>query len=289
MRSPLLATSCPESLIEELAARRCILFLGSGVSATSQDKSGRRPSSWKDFIEDIKHIIKDANKDILNYVDEQIKKENYLLALQAIYDSAKKADYTRFLENEYKHDYIPSEVHHYIQKIDSKIVITTNFDNIYETLCHGSTYTVMNYSDSKSIVHALKSPQNLIIKAHGTIDKPDDIIFTASQYYESQEKYPDFYSLLAALFLTNTVVFLGYSLSDPDINLILQFLHRTATDSSPHYLITKSGTPLQLKDHWKKVYNVEVVEYGDKHEDFFPAMEYLLEQVDESRVLHGIP
>ena len=60
------------------------------------------------------------------------------------------------------------------------------------------------------------------------------LIFTAKQYYQAQEKYPEFYHLMTALFLTHTVVFLGYSINDPDINLLLLFLHNTANTSYPH-------------------------------------------------------
>ena len=168
MATNMFEDACPETLIEELASKRCILFLGSGVSATAKDKDGKSPLTWKEFVDGIKNTIKNPNKEDLEYIEDKIKKEDYLLALQAIYDTTKKADYTRFLENQFKHDYEPSNVHKYIQKIDSKIVITTNFDKIYENLCSSSTYTVMNYSDTRNIVHAIKSPQNLIIKAHGT-------------------------------------------------------------------------------------------------------------------------
>ena len=74
-------------------------------------------------------------------------------------------------------------------------------------------------------------------------------------------------------------MFVGYGLNDPDINLVLQFLHKSTTVSSPHYMITKTGTPKQLKEHWRKVFNVEVIEYGDEYEDLIPAMEYLSERV----------
>lgn len=280
--------NCPDSLIEELASRRCVIFLGSGASATAKDQDGKSPLTWEDFVKGIKSTMGRSKTETIEFIDNEIKKGNYLLALQAIYDETKKADYIRFLEKEFKHGYEPSALHKSIQRIDSKVVITTNFDKIYESLCTGAEYTTLNYDDTKSIVHELKSPRNLIIKAHGTIDKPDDIIFTSSQYYDSQEQYPEFYNLLSALFLTNTVVFIGYSLSDPDINLVLQFLHKTATESSPHYLIMKTGTSKHLKDHWRKVYNVEVIEYGEEYDDLLPAMAFLADSVESYRRGRGV-
>ena len=40
----------PENLIEELAYRRCIIFIGAGISATAKNASGETPVIWEDFL-----------------------------------------------------------------------------------------------------------------------------------------------------------------------------------------------------------------------------------------------
>lgn len=274
----------PDSLVEELASRRCVLFLGSGISATASKDDGTKPKTWREFIEGIRLIATKASADDMEYIDEQLRKEDYLLALQAIHDSCIPAEYVRYLDSEFKVDYNPSKVHESIRQIDSKIVVTTNFDSIYDNLCKSSTYSVLDYEEAEDIVQTLKSPTNLIIKAHGTIEKKSKLIFTSSQYYKSQQENPEFYEILYSLFLTNTVVFLGYSLNDPDINLLLQYLHKSASEASPHYLVIKNGTAPQLKKHWKETYNVQIIEYGDDYAQFEPAIMNLADKVEEFRV-----
>lgn len=39
----------PEALVEAIARRRCVLFLGSGISANSKNSSGKRPATWENF------------------------------------------------------------------------------------------------------------------------------------------------------------------------------------------------------------------------------------------------
>lgn len=39
----------PEALVEAIARRRCVLFLGSGISANSQNSSGKRQQRGKSF------------------------------------------------------------------------------------------------------------------------------------------------------------------------------------------------------------------------------------------------
>lgn len=41
----------PEKLIQDIARRRCVLFLGSGVSANSINADGERPKTWREVLE----------------------------------------------------------------------------------------------------------------------------------------------------------------------------------------------------------------------------------------------
>ena len=180
-------------------------------------------------------------------------------------------------------------MHVLITDLDSKIVVTTNFDKLYEGLCHEPEYITFDYTDTRSIIGSIKAPENIIIKAHGSIDDTEKLIFTAKQYYQAQEQYPEFYHLMTALFLTHTVVFLGYSLNDPDINLLLQFLHNTANSSCPHYMIDKRGNKPQLVKHWKDTYNVSLLEYGDDYSCLEKSLEELRDLVYNLREERGMP
>lgn len=280
----------PTNLIEELAYRRCVLFLGAGISATATNDKGESPDTWEVFLEHIKTLMKCPTPEDTEFVDEMLHEKNYLMALQAICDLCDSGEYSNYLKQMYlRKEYNPSAVHNLIKELDSKIVITTNFDKIYETECNQQGYAIFDYTEAKSIVGCLKSPENIIIKAHGSIDDTEKIVFTAKQYYKAQEQYPEFYRLLSALFLTHTVVFLGYSLQDPDINLLLQFLHDTANTSSPHYLVTTKGNKQQLKNHWKEVYNVSLIEYGDDHSCLQSSLETLRDAVNQLREERGMP
>lgn len=236
--------------------------------------------------------MRQASRKDKKFIKNMLNQKNYLLALQAIYDLCDPGEYGNYLKDIYiRGGYKASKVHELIRDIDSKILITTNFDKIYESLVCDSFpgYSTFSYTETKSIIGCLRSPYNLIIKAHGNIDDTNKIIFTAQQYYKAQEMYPEFYNLLAALFLTHTIVFIGYSLQDPDINLLLQFLHGSANASSPHYLVTLKGNPFQLIKHWKETYNVSVIEYGDNFDCFEKRIEELRDRVIALREERGMP
>jgi hypothetical protein len=279
----------PENLIEELAYRRGILFLGSGVSATAKNDKGESPETWNGFLRKIKDLIKNPNQVDLDFIEKMLDQENYLMALQAIHDLSDSGAYSKYMKDTFaRGKFIASNVHKAIKKINSKIVITTNFDKIYDNLCNDDLYVKYDYQKTKSIISNVKSPENIIIKAHGTIDDTNEIVFTSEQYYTTQEKYPEFYSLLKALFLTNTVLFLGYSLNDPDINLVLQSFPNTSNSSAPHYIVVKEGTSQHVIKHWEKTYNVRCLEYGPSYDNFEENIEELQELVASLRAERGI-
>ena len=43
----------PDDLILELARKRCVLFLGSGISANATDIDGNHPPTWRKFLEEV--------------------------------------------------------------------------------------------------------------------------------------------------------------------------------------------------------------------------------------------
>ena len=280
----------PDNLVEELAYRRCLIFLGSVISATAKNDAVESPDTWGAFLDNVKSKMKNPSEDDKKFVEDMLKKQNYLLALQAIADLCDSGEYSNYLKSQYlRGKYKPSKVYELIKDLDSKIVVTTNFDKLYEGLCHEPEYITFDYTDTRSIIGSIKAPENIIIKAHGSIDDTEKLIFTAKQYYQAQEQYPEFYHLMTALFLTHTVVFLGYSLNDPDINLLLQFLHNTANSSCPHYMIDKRGNKPQLVKHWKDTYNVSLLEYGDDYSCLEKSLEELRDLVYNLREERGMP
>lgn len=280
----------PPNLIQEISYRRCILFLGAGVSACSTNDNGDSPKTWPDFLSDAINLIQNPSTEINDLISRLLSQKNYLMALQVIHNQCEPGTYGNYLRDVFiVPNYKPSGLHDIIKEIDSKLVITTNFDKIYDNLCNEHEYVVATYTETQKILYNIKSVSNIIIKAHGSIDDIDKIVFTQKQYYEAKKKYPEFYNLLHALFLTHTVVFLGYSLSDPDINLVLETVAGSNSPSKPHYIVVKEGIEDEIKRYWKDCYNISVLEYGPDHDKLVESLKELLARVMSYRVSKGMP
>jgi hypothetical protein len=254
----------------------------------SEAVDGSKPKGWEQFIGEALQLVKEGQKkeEIKNLISEK----KYLLSLQAIYSEVDEADYLSFLDQNFNKNFTHNRLHEIILGLDSRIVITTNFDKIYDSYCIKTSnegFKVITY-DSVSLVDEIKSDTRLIIKAHGTIDNINGMIFTRSEYHKMKRNYPNFYDVLKALFITHTVLFIGCSLEDPDVQLSLEDVNIVGSlGKRPHYALILKGSQNQfgLTD-WKKTYNIRALEYGPAHHDLIPDLEVLLEQVNQERMIH---
>lgn len=271
----------PRALVEELASRRCIVFLGAGASAGSinQDTPPKSPPTWSALLDGIKSIARD--KASIPIADSLIAKEKYLDAAEVLFGSINPADFASYIREVMAEPrYQASDIHEHVLNLDPKIVVTTNYDDIYDNYCKSGKeqglYNVCKYYESH-LVSDLRSPVRQIIKAHGCITDPSKIVLTRSQYFQERQNHPNFYKVLDALFLTNTLLFLGYSLSDPDIQLMLENSNITYKASHPHYALVEEGMEESIKKAYKEAYNIDFVEFPPG--DFAKANEMLEELV----------
>jgi hypothetical protein len=272
----------PESLVQEIADRRCILFLGSGVSASAADENGGKPKTWNEFLTAAAELVKNQEHKLA--IEKLIKKDQLLIALEAIESEADAGDYHKLLNSCFGSlKFKPGDLHKVIYNLDARLVITTNFDKIYEqywTHFSQEGFKTISY-DGESLGDEIRSDTRLIIKAHGSIDNLQKMIFTRAQYHAAKSKYPAFYEILRALFLTHTVMFIGCGMQDPDVLLTLEEVKISSSSNRPHYALIKEKSSSQyITQDLKKSYNVQVLEFGPTHNELTSSLNELFEQVD---------
>lgn len=278
----------PKALITELASRRCIIFIGSGASASSiSQDGGKHPPTWNTFLSSL--IVMMHEKRDLPIIEDYITKQKYLEAAEIIKKNTSPADFSAFIREELVTPrYKPSKIHESILEIDPKIVITTNYDDIYDTFCRTGAaqegYNISKYYESH-IISDLRSPVRLIIKAHGCISDASKIVLTKSEYFQVRQKYSNFYKVLDSLFLTHTILFLGYSLTDPDIQLVLENVNIAAPSPHPHYFVTTSNINSAIKEANRRSYNLEFIEFAEEnYMELNEGLFELAESVKENRM-----
>lgn len=280
----------PDKLIDAIAHRKSVLFLGSGISANAKNNEGKHPATWESFLCSILEKRGTPETSHVAEIKELLEKQDYLLACELIVDLIGKEDFGEAAANEFRRPkYSPAEIHRVIYGLDSKIVITPNVDKIYDECATGESHSsvvVKNYYDS-DLAKYLRTEDYLIIKAHGSVDDTSKMIFTHGHYSEARCRYSSFYKLLDALILTHTFIFLGCGIKDPDIALTLENANFIYEGCTPHYFITAAG---EISDNVKKILlnnrNIEVVTYDNadgSHKELLGSLKQLIELVEERR------
>jgi hypothetical protein len=277
----------PESLISDLARRKCILFLGAGVSMNSKSADGlKSPPSWKSFLE-----ICIAGMQNTTQIRKLIANEDYLTACEMIKSKLAKGQFhsnvkSAFLVPKFKH----ASIHESLFKLDCRIVVTPNFDKIYETYVSretDGTVIVKNYCDN-DIVTDIKGDGRVIIKIHGTVDNTQKLIFSRSDYARARSESRDFYELLNALSLTHTFLFIGCGVNDPDIRLLLEdsFFKHDAT--KPHFMVaSEKSIHKDMKSIIEDTLNLNILQYKTpkgSHDELTRSLNELVGFVDERRI-----
>lgn len=280
----------PQDLVSDVARRRCVLVLGSGISSNSTNASGARPKTWAAFLNHATTFIgaPAAHKKEINKL---IRNNEFLTACQVIRDLMGKTAFYQLTEQEYL---IPrfqyAEIHDRIIELDSRIVATPNFDTIFENRINSvqhSSVAVKNYYDN-DVAEAIRSTKRMVLKIHGTINSPNRMIFTRDDYTKARHENAAFYSILDALAVTHTFLFLGCGLDDPDIKLILEDYGFKHEHSRPHYFVLPSSKLHAIvKPAVEKSLNVSCLSYpaprGD-HSKLKASIQELRDLVNAERL-----
>lgn len=282
----------PAKLVEDIAARRAVLFFGSGISSNSTSSSGKRPPTWGKFLDDLRETAKVSglltpgdNKTLRQLMAER----DYLSVCDVLKRILGREDFVARIKNEFKTPgYQPAEIHKAMNRLDLRVVATPNFDEIYETYVQGvtnGTCSVKLHSDS-DIAECLRGNDRVILKIHGTVSDANELIFTRSDYAEARYKYRAFYSLIESLIRTHTFLFIGCGLSDPDIRLLLEDYSYSFAQSRRHYFTIAAGTLGKVSSAvLGEALNLSFLEYNskDNHAELSLSLPQLADVVERDR------
>lgn len=63
----------------------------------------------------------------------------------------------------------------------------------------------------------LSNPYGSVYKIHGSVENPEELVFTSDDYSEFDQRYDLIRAQLISLFVHNPIVFIGYSVNDVNI------------------------------------------------------------------------
>ena len=213
-------------LAEELEKGKLVVFVGAGVS-----KNSGLPD-WKELI-----------KDYAEYrgIKEFTSKE-YLTIPEEVFERYGSLKYYEIAEKRFSGKYFPNSIHKILKEMDLTYIITTNYD----TLIEDEIKNLQVVSKDEDLPYT--SSNRMLIKMHGDF-KNKNIVLKKSDYDNYEKNFPLISTHIKGLFTTNTVLFIGYSYNDTNIQQIMNWIKEI------------------LKEKTRKAFLVEFTEEDDKEEE----------------------
>jgi hypothetical protein len=253
-----------DALAQAVNEGQCILFLGAAVHSPPPVGSGfdypreQRPPTGRG----LSRTLADQCRLKKHYEDED---ETNLQRVALFYELGRsRKDLVDAIAREVEDGRRPSPALRALAEIDFPLVITTNYDTLFEQALEavGKQPRVSVRSLSRHLEADLAdlSPQSpIVLKLHGDIHQRDTIVITDDDYIdfvgEMTEKEPahPFPLALREMLTEWTTLFIGYSLADYNLRLLFRTLRWRMDRANVSVMYSVDRSPDELiREVWER-------------------------------------
>lgn len=248
-----------------------ILFVGAGVSASLG------LPNWSQLIEKLSKDLRYDSRVFAGYGES--------LALAEYYEIKEGLEGLReWMQEKWnisKDEIKKSKIHEYIARLKFPIVYTTNYDHCLEQAFKvwGNQYKKVVYVDD---IVKIRSDRTQLIKLHGDMTDEKTIVLTEKSYFDRLDFETPLDMKLRSDILGKSILFIGYSLTDINIRLLIYKLDKIwdkANNGSSRpklYIFLPTANPIQTEILKKRGIETIVGEGLDPKESLEKFLEELL-------------
>lgn len=227
----------PRELIDALKARKLVIFAGAGVSTDS------RHAHNKSFYERIRNdlgVEPDKAPSFPELMSQYVAAKGRIGLLNEV---KKHMEYGNLFSEVYV---AATEFHRELATIPFlDEIFTTNWDDSFETVCNATPYVT---ADDFAF---WELPGRKVVKLHGSIHNVGSLVITKDDYDRCYRRLRDglIGSTLKLALATKTIVFIGYSMGDPDLARIWKLVRDELGELIPtaYWVTLKPTTTSQSK------------------------------------------
>jgi hypothetical protein len=211
-----------EELARSIRQGRAVLFVGAGVSM-----SVGLPS-WRRLIE---HMAKELGLD-----DAAIGAPDLSYQMLAEFYRLKQGSIgplSRWMAHNWdvsREKVAASRLHRLIVALDFPIIYTTNYDRNLEVAYEIHERPYAKIANARDIAEARQGVTQ-IVKYHGDFDDDESLVLAETDYFRRLSFDSPLDAKFRADALGSTILFIGYSMSDMNIRLLLYRLWQTWNES----------------------------------------------------------
>lgn len=249
-----------------------VFFVGAGLSQPLFP-------SWGCLL---KKFLEQAKEGEMPYTEEEIlqiidKGENFLDVAEVCVNAMGVARYRDIMEKVFDKEFTENEIpesYKALMNLSPKIIVTTNYDRIPEVAGKGK-YRISTNKTAPEASRFFADGKSAVFKMHGDITDQSSIVLTASDYQEIIHKNPSTRTLLNSLLSTKILIFVGFSLSDPHVDVILDNI-KAINNGMPlsHYVLLNESSTFKIASFERK-YGVKVISYTPLDSSHPEVVEFL--------------
>ena len=163
------------------------------------------------------------------------------------------------------HDRSYGTIYDFITNWPFASYLTTNYDSELQTHLARLHVDYSVVRNRRRDFHVWRDgSRGIIQKLHSDLDNPTELILTSADY---RRLYVDpsgqyFRDALCKVFAMFPVLIIGHSLSDPDLDYVLQLARQQRSPQHPIYMIAADFTRAHEREYLEK-YNIVLVQYAN--------------------------
>lgn len=260
----------PNQLIKAINNKQCVVFIGSGLSSRLFTKLGKRYPNWRNLLNEMNDWAfshDNINESEKEQIEEIISKNNLTMAAQVLRSKMNATEFGEFIDRVFRNDRRFDSVHNLLLELPIPFFLTTNYDSVFESAYDykfGAPIPAYTHDQLGLVNSSISNNANILFKLHGSYERADTIILTKEDYQKLyyQNSYLE---TLKKIFLSYTILFVGFSYSDPDIEYIVTGLsHSFNSENRMHYLLISEGSYNSLEiEYMKRKERLTVIQYDN--------------------------
>jgi hypothetical protein len=212
----------PVELLDDIHRGGCVPIVGAGFSKNAVLPPENMMPLWNDLGAEVARRMSEEPSgdptDLLSkYCDHSCKLELVKLLRKCLHVSTAK----------------PGRVHKEFAKLPFKEVLTTNFDFLLEKAYDCVGKTCMPVVGNELLSVPTLNGETKLIKIHGDLHHPSLMVVTQKDYYRFQNTRGHMFYYISHILAHNSILFIGYSIRDPDFRQIWQLVEEWAGEFRP--------------------------------------------------------
>jgi len=169
-------------------------------------------------------------------------------------------------------DVEPQTTHQHIVDLPFYAALTTNYDRLLEAAYSDPNIPVYIQTDTEELAIAQGKNQFYILKCHGDVHKSESIVLSKPDYQTLIHENRAYEGLISNLFVSNPVLFVGFSLNDTDFELFREtIMSKYRGTIQTHYALMyrEHISDYEIEDFWDDG-RIRIITYDDKQNEKRP-------------------